>query len=507
MLGLAAAESAPPRPGSRPGIRRAVVPGGLLDLATSDPAADEDLAGAATEADGERRGAARRRRLILTGLALTAAVSAVMLVATLVNWAPPGPAPREMTAAERERLAAMRVTNYRDLRAGLHVTVGEGAARIDLLGWVDWARRLVYVDVGGRGAGPLRGLAQATPTVLVVRPDPAAVPTPAMPPLVPPTDGWRLPADRGLDQLLGLIFALATDRSEPVDGWAGRWVGREQVNGETVDILAASPPGTAPPASRDPAATAATTGADPARYWLDPAGRLHRMQASLPGVGPVTVALNRADRPTLRPVEALGGRPGLPRALTAAERDRWRRLPARLRAAGGATVTVTGPVSAATNLRGSGWLNWTSGTAYLGVADLDAAGRQTLVRQHGGKITRIDGHPAGGATGRPPLPPPATGWRAGPHRVEALDPLVDAALRAAQRTGPQGSARRVRGDSLAGTTVDVVQVATARGPVRYWVDRAGLLRRLELRTRAGAWAQLDLDPGRVPRLTPPATTR
>ncbi|MBX7266029.1 hypothetical protein KIF24_08335 [Micromonospora sp. Llam7] len=430
----------------------------MLDPAESDQAEQEHLAGTGDRAGEARRDLARRRRLTLTGLALTAVVSAVMLVATLVTWASDGPAAREMTAAERDRLAVMRVTNYRDVRAGLRVTVGDGTTRTDLLGWVDWARQLIYLDVGGPGAGPLRGLAQATPTVLVVRPDPAAVPTPAMPPLVPPADGWRLPAERGLDPLLGLIFALATDRPEPAAGPDGRWVGREQVDGEQVDILEAPPPGPAPLTP-----TTGTDGGDPARYWLDPAGRLHRLEADLPGIGPVTVVLNRADRPTLRPVDALGGRPGLPRALTAAERDRWRRLPARLRAAGGATVTLTGPVSGATNLRATGWLSWTSGTAYLGVTDLDADGRWTLVRHHRGKITRIEGNPPGDGTSRPPLPPPATGWRAGPHRTEALDPLVDAALRAAQRDGPQGGTRRIRGDSHAGATVDVVQVDTARG--------------------------------------------
>ncbi|GIJ23968.1 hypothetical protein [Micromonospora lutea] len=502
-LNLAVTEPATRPPQSRPGIRRAVVSGGLLDLAAGNRAEEEDLAGAATEADDTRRAADRRRRLTLTGLALTAVISAVMLVATLVTWAPDGPPPRELTTGERERLAAMRVTNYRELRAGLHITAGDGATRTDLLGWVDWARGLTYLDVGGPGAGPMRGLVQATPTVLVIRPDPTAAPTPAVPPLVPPPGGWRLPAGRGIDPLLGLIFALAADRPDKVDGWVGRWVGRERLNGEPVDVLEVSTAGSGASASRAPDANAGS----PARYWLDQAGRLHRVEADLAGIGSVTVALNRADRPTLRPVEALGGRPGLPRALTAAERDRWRRLPARLRSVGGARATLTVPASAATNLRGSGWLSWASGTAYLSVTDLDTAGRRTLVRHRDRKVTRIDGTATSDATARPPLPPPKAGWRAGPHRTEALDPLVAAALRAARPTGVPGNAERVRGDTLAGATVDVVQVDTARGPLRYWVDRGGMLRRLELSTRAGAWAQLDLDPGRVPPLTRPPAKR
>ncbi len=238
-------------------------------------------------------------------------LSGVTLVATLVNWAPDGPPPRDLTPAERERLATMRVANYRELRAGLHVTAGAGATRTDLLGWV----------------------AQATPTVLVIRPDPTAVPTPAMPPLVPPADGWRLPADPDLAPLLGLIFALAADRPDPADRWAGRWVGREHLNGEPVDVLEVATP------------------------------------------NPVAV--------------------------------------------GGATADpLTMPVSAATNLRGSGWLSWTSDSAYLAVTDLDTDARRTLVRHHRRQVTRIDG----GGSARPPLPPPATGWRTGPHRTQAVDP-------------------------------------------------------------------------------------
>ncbi|MEV6692997.1 hypothetical protein AB0M35_16145 [Micromonospora sp. NPDC051196] len=494
-LGLDGPGQTVDQPG-RPGTRRAKLPHPLLDPAAADPTED-DLAEADETADEARQRSARRRRLTLTGLTLTAVLTAVTLVVTLVNWAPDGPAARQLTSTERDRLAVMRVTNQRDLRAGLHVTIGDGTNRADLLGWVDWARRLVYVDVGGPGAGALRGLAQASPTVLVVRPDPAAVPAPAMPPLIPPTDGWRVPPDQRLAPLLAMIFALSAERPDPAEELSGRWVGREQRNGESLDILEASPPGAGP---TDPGAGTA------ARYWLDAAGRLHRLETTVAAIGPVTVQLNRTDRPTLRPVDALGGRPGLPRALQAAERDRWRRLPARLRAAGGATVTATVPASAAINLRGTGWLDWISGTAYLGVTDLDTAGTRTLVRQDRGGVARIEA-PSPGDLADPPLPPPVTGWRTGAHRSDALDPLVDRALRAARGAGPSGSPRRVRGDNIAGNTVDVVEVGSEGTRARYWVDRSGLLRRLEVSTRGGAWAQLDLTPGRVPQLTTPAKAR
>ncbi|MCM0674417.1 hypothetical protein NCC78_06905, partial [Micromonospora phytophila] len=76
--------------------------------------------------------------------------------------------------------------------------------------------------------------------------------------------------------------------------------------------------------------------------------------------------------------------------------------------------------------------------------------------------------------------------------------------RAGGSTRPRGAALRIRADTLAGKTVDVVELRTSGAPLRYWIDSSGLLRRLELRTSAGAWAQLDLTPGAVPRLTPAA---
>ncbi|WP_431727497.1 hypothetical protein [Verrucosispora sp. TAA-831] len=513
ILGLTGPDPATGAPRPRPGVRRAALVHGMLDPAAGNPAEDDDLAGAHQEAEQSRQTAARRRRVVLAALALTAAASAVTLVATLVNWEPAAPPARALTAAERDRLAAMRVVNYRDVRAGLHLTVTGTTGRTDLLGWVDWSRRLVYLDVSGPGAGPLRGLVQATPTVTVVRPDPEAMSTPAMPPLLPPGDGWRLPADRTLDPVLGLVFDLARDRPEPADGVSGRWLRREQVGGEQVDVLETALPRPAASGTTAPTGDTAPTGSptaaprtapgDPARYWLDVAGRLHRVETALPGVGEVQLQVHRADRPTLRPVDALGGRPGLPRALTTAERNRWHRLPARLRAAGGATATLVGPVDIGLDLRGAGWLSWTAGTAYLGVTALDATDRRVLVRHDRRTVARIETRSATDPAARPPLPPPATGWRTGPHPTSALDPLVTAALRAARGTGPQGGTRRIRGDSHAGVPVDVVEVDTAPGPTRYWIDRTGLLRRLEARTPAGAWAQLDLTTGRVPRLTPP----
>ncbi|MCO1597767.1 hypothetical protein M8C17_21685 [Micromonospora sp. RHAY321] len=480
------------------------------DRATDSPAGAADTTGPTP--------AGRRRRTVLMLLGLTAVASATGLVLGLLSWAPDPPeAARPLTIAEGERLAAMRVTNLRDLRAGVRVTVGAGAARTELVGWVDWSRALLYLDVGGPGAGAERGLLQRAGPVLVIRPDPAAVPTPAAPPLVPPADRWRLhrPApDARLVPVLDLLLGLAADRPDPAQALrdsGARWLARDTVAAGPVDVVEAPLPGGTSPATGDRRAGGDADGQ--ARYWLDQDARLHKLVVGLPGVGAVTVTVNRADRPTLRPVDALGGRPGLPRALTDAEQDRLERLPARLRAQGGAALTLTAPTGTDTNLRGAGWLSWTARTAYLAVADLGVPDRRTLLRRDPTGVARADvpATAGGGGTaetpGRPPLTPTGA-WRFNRPGTDDLGLLVDAAL-AAGSSGPRGRAVRIREDVAGGRTVDVVELRTADARLRYWIDRGGSLRRLELHTDPGAWAQLDLSPASVPRLAPvprPAAT-
>ncbi|MGW0216010.1 hypothetical protein ACWDXH_16605 [Micromonospora chokoriensis] len=507
----------------RPAGRRRSATGRRPDGAGATTRADDTATTPAADPADGRTPAGRRRRTVLLLLALTAVTSAAALVLGLLSWAPDPPEPsRPLTLAEGERLAAVRVTNLRDLRAGVRVTAGVDAARIELVGWVDWSRSLLYLDVGGPGAGAERGLVQKVGAVLVVRPDPAAVPTPAAPPLVPPADRWRLhrvAPGTNLAPVLDLLLGLAADRPDTTraapDG-GGRWIARDTVAAGPVDVLQAPLPVTPAPRST-PAGTAGSTSADPdgqTRYWLDEDARLHKLVTRLPGVGPVTVVLNRTDRPTVHPVDAFGGRPGLPRALTDAEQRRLDHLPARLRAKNGATLTLTAPVGTDTNLRAAGWLSWSTRTAYLAVADLGVPDRRTLLRRDTTGLARAD-LPAGAAGGgtaeqpeRPPLPPPAGPWRVSRAGSDAVSVLVDAAV-AAGSVGPRGTAVRVREDVAGGQTVDVVEVGSTGARLRYWIDREGSLRRLELHTDANAWAQLDLRPTVVPRLAPiprPAVT-
>lgn len=435
---------------------------------------------------GQRPRVTGRRLTILRTLAAVALLAATALVLGL-SWVPdPAEPPRPPTADERTRLAAVRVTNYRDLRAGVHLTAGTGAARTDLVGWVDWSRPLLYLDLGGPGVGTQRGLLQATPEVLLLRPDPTAPvpPAPAPPPLVPPADGWRLAAPPAADRLrplLDLLFALATDRVDPPAGETARWI----ASADGADVLAAGLPPAQPGAPTPPATEV--------HWWVDREARLHRLDAQLPDLGPVSVRLNRADRPSLRPVAALGGPAGAPRPLDAAERRRLASLPTQLRAAGEVRATLTAPLGAAANLRGTGWIDWSRRSAYLAVDDLDSPRRRTLLRHERGRTTQTELPVTVNASvdpGQPPLPVPTAGWEPAPDA--GLAALLEAALHVAT-PAEAGTARRIRSDLLGDTELDVVEVVAATGePIRYWLAPSGLPHRFQFPTASGTWAQVDL---------------
>ncbi|MEK8110055.1 hypothetical protein NKG94_48300 [Micromonospora sp. M12] len=170
-------------------------------------------------------------------------------------------------------------------------------------------------------------------------------------------------------------------------------------------------------------------------------------------------------------------------------------------------MTLTAPMGTDTNLRGAGWLSWTARTAYLSVADLGVPDRRTLLRRDAAGLVRLD-LPAvvvdGGAAeapARPPLPP-RRGMAGLPVRRGRPEPAGrDGGGRRVDRA--TGTAVRVREDVVAGRTVDVVESGPTQARLRYWIDRDGSLRRLELRTDAGAWAHLNLHPPWCPAWLPP----
>ncbi|MDG4831966.1 hypothetical protein O7627_22040 [Solwaraspora sp. WMMD1047] len=386
----------------------------------------------------------------------------------------------------------------------------------------------------------------------------AATAAAEQPPVAPPQDGWRVRRMGGtgtevnpLDSFLALIFAAAADRPdrpEALERSEARWLGRDRAGGATVDVLLGPAVSQASwdsgPASPTPTALTEMGGA--VRYWLDSDARLHRIEALLGENVPVQVDLDRTTRPEVTAVAALGGLPVLPRAVTADEAELLARLRPTNLDQGGATVALTVPTVPAerllpgdgptVNLRGAGWVNWYGGNAYLAVHDLDEPTERLLLRAdpagvaartvrreddapaHGADPPR-DGRP--GAADLPPLPAPidrAWSYRQWPERTDRLggldlDLLVSEVLSLGdQRAGDLAALRRsavwLRRDVVAGQKVTVfelpkpVEADTPRGQarMRYWVDRSGLLRRLELRTRTGAFAQLDLHPGQVPEL-------
>jgi hypothetical protein len=467
---------------------------------------------------------------------------------------------RPLSAAEAQRLAAMRFTNFRDARAGVRVTYGKGDQEVRLTGWVDWSRALAYLRVEGPGAGAQRGLIQALPGVIATRQE-SETPTQtwAAPPAKPPADGWRVrpftvagPDPKPLEAYLALLFTVAAPRRDDpglLQSSDSRWLATDKISGTPVDVIlgpavppvaavaptasaapatSAGPATTARPAtSARPAATAATPRPVPSalaqlggavRYWLDASSRLRRFEALLPGNLSVRTDFDRTDRTEAAAIDAFGGLPVRPRAATAAEAALLARMPARDLARGGGTVSLSVATMPSANLHAAGWVDWRTGVAYVSVRDLDKPKTVTLMRASpAGVASRTV---AAQEDAQPPLHPPAGKWVEEPwaERSDArggrdLDLLLTETLGLAGDADPDPAALRdrmswLRTDTIGGKAVTVYEIlkpaerGIQRGQARfrYWIDKDGGLRRVELRTRAGSFAQLDVTPGTVPTL-------
>jgi hypothetical protein len=500
-----------------------------------------------------RTPADRRRRLaagVLSGvLALSAAAGLAQGLASC-RPAASSRTDRPLSAAEADRLAGMRLRNYRDGLAGVRATIGRPGRQLRVTGWVDWRRALAYLSVTGpaawrgdgapadlfRRGGPARpaavdGLVQAAPGVMATRAGGAAGrPGDGTPPVVPPGDGWTVrrmtlasPADAPLDAFAALLFTIASGSVDGAGALASsdaRWMRRDITGGTPVDVLIGP---AVPPAATAGAAPTSLAGMGGAvRYWLDGASRVHRLEALLATDLPVRVDLVRNDRRRPAAIAALGGRPISPRAVNRREADALAWLRRRNRDAGGGRITLVLP-SGDGVVRGAGWVDWRVPAARLRLTGPGHPAPGTVLRAgaRGVAIRRApkSGYPGAGAAhfaGRPGAAWQFSGWaaRADKHGAYDLELLISELLAlSAPARDPvrpvRAAAGRLRTDRLRGAAVTVFELPKrserrmprGRARLRYWLAGDGVLRRLELRTRSGVFAQLDVVPG-----TPPGGT-
>lgn len=449
---------------------------------------------------------------------LMALGSAAGLATGLVSCVPakePADRPRPLNAVEAGRLATMRLHNYQDGRVGVRGGFGNAGQQIQVAGWIDWQRPLIYLSVTGpRQDGPDDGLVQAMPGVVAFRPGRAAAGAGGQPPVTPPADGWRVrrfaqtgPDGAPLDTMLLLLFTIAVNQTDTADLLVrseARWLGTDTVDGVPVDVLLgpAVPPRSGTPTPEPPSPTPTTRSAGPSagpsavppagpfgwppaspapspgslaahggsvRYWLDSDARLHRLEAVVGADSLLRLDFARADRRELDAVAELGGRTITPRRPTATEADTLARLRQRNRGAGGGALAITLPGPDDSLLTAAGWLDWRNAIAYLALRDTRTSDTQTLVWADRTAVAeRADSPPTG--DGRPPVPLPRDGWKrtSWEKRFDALG-ASDLDLLLNETIGLSGSRRDdpaylrtaamwLRTDVIGGTQVAVYEI-------------------------------------------------
>jgi hypothetical protein len=277
---------------------------------------------------------------------------------------------------------------------------------------------------------------------------------------------------------------------------------------------AAGPPAATPaPPERAPTSLARMGGA--VRYWLDRSARVRRLEALLAREVPVTIDLVRDDRRQPVAIAALGGRPIAPRAVATAEAATLARLRQRSRKAGGGRIELTLPAEGGV-IRGTGWVDWRGPAAYLRLTGPGHPAPGTVLRAdaHGVATRRA---PKGGGPGLGPTRDLDPAWafsrwadRADRQGADDLELLLSELLTLTAPSRDEAAGRplaaRLRADLVRGRAVTVFELPTpaerdvpaGRARLRYWVAGDGVPRRLELRTRRGVFAQLDVTPGRPP---------
>ncbi|MFJ6671877.1 hypothetical protein ACIQMJ_12285 [Actinosynnema sp. NPDC091369] len=234
--------------------------------------------------------------MVLVGV--TAA--AIALVTFLLVDSPAQPTvPRALTADEADRLAIARFRNYEVGGRAVTITVPTTAGGLVITGSVDYRAGLGYGVVRGTGRDASGdGLIQWNGTAVFFHPTENA---PGTVPASPPGWGWH---DRplqttgsALDSALLIALSLGSDRPDnaqllPQNG--ASWVGQDEVRGHRVDVMSG-------PAARGKPGTAGNV-----RYWVDPDGTLHRVEADVASEPePVLVDFDTQDYVAVQPVPGI----------------------------------------------------------------------------------------------------------------------------------------------------------------------------------------------------------
>ncbi|WP_155374649.1 hypothetical protein [Catellatospora vulcania] len=290
--------------------------------------------------------------------------------------------------------------------------------------------------------------------------------------------------------------------------------GSPAVGGTDEPAKASASPSPAP----DPKSLEAHGGA--VGYWLDAKGALVRMETVLGDGLPSVLDLQRGQQQEFVRTVALGGQDNKPTEITKAEAKVLSQLRQRNLKARGGAVTVTMPVNPSALRTGKGWLDWQRRLAYLAVRDVDDESYDVLL--HADRTGIAIRKPGKRVPEQPPLPAPTGKWEraewvalGSSGEITDLDYLIYEALSLAANVPDDADhiakhGRRLRVDLLDKVPVGVFELPSAveanvpagQARMRYWVDNAGVLKRLELRTATGGFAQLDLDLDEKPPTLP-----
>lgn len=219
--------------------------------------------------------------------------AAAIVLACLILTGCGQDAPRQLTEAEAQRLATVRLANRTDGGAAVRTTIVQNGERLAVSGWIDWRRPVVYLAVSGER----KALVQAVPGGVAVL-EPADAAADGMPPIPLPPGTWAarpLVLDRpatGFDTLAGVLLALAADRPENpqlLRQQGAAWLGRDG----SLEIY------------RGPGAGKGGSSGGRTKYWLDERSRLHRLELNPTSGQRMTVEFERAAIPSIPLAEPL----------------------------------------------------------------------------------------------------------------------------------------------------------------------------------------------------------